>query len=209
VEVQLHAFWTSALRGGELLASRPSRSEVRTPVSFGYEAEWAEVYVVPNKLFQDTSIVRRLRWHVVLITKATVSQVGGTWAWFSSSRNDKAAIITGDNYPTKRSYITRPSLQVSTDTRQRAPFPYAAALRSVDGMQAVSKGRVSFVYAHLPGCLEASRKVKQSRCAMQAPRRRGSIAPTHSWPRHLMEASGQRHNPAALYPREMTPVPIG
>jgi len=31
---------------------------------------------------------------------------------------------------------------------------------------------------------------------------RGCIAPTHSRPRHQMEVSGQRHAPAALYPRE-------
>jgi hypothetical protein len=31
---------------------------------------------------------------------------------------------------------------------------------------------------------------------------RGGIAPTHSRPRHQMGVSGQRHAPAALYPRE-------
>jgi hypothetical protein len=40
---------------------------------------------------------------------------------------------------------------------------------------------------------------------MQAPRRRCSIAPTHSWPRYEMEVSGQRHAPAVIYPRERTP----
>jgi hypothetical protein len=34
-----------------------------------------------------------------------------------------------------------------------------------------------------------------------APRRRGGIAPTHSWHRHQMEVSGQRHAAAALYRR--------
>jgi hypothetical protein len=38
---------------------------------------------------------------------------------------------------------------------------------------------------------------------MQALRRRGSIAPTHSWP--LDGVSGQRHAPAALYPRAKDP----
>jgi hypothetical protein len=30
-------------------------------------------------------------------------------------------------------------------------------------------------------------------------------APTHSWPRHLIGVSGQRHDPAALYPRGNNP----
>jgi hypothetical protein len=34
---------------------------------------------------------------------------------------------------------------------------------------------------------------------------RGGIAPTHSWPRHWMEVSGQRHAPAAFCPGERTP----
>jgi hypothetical protein len=34
---------------------------------------------------------------------------------------------------------------------------------------------------------------------------RGGIAPTHSWPRHQMGVSGQRHAPAALCPGERTP----
>jgi hypothetical protein len=33
---------------------------------------------------------------------------------------------------------------------------------------------------------------------------RGGIAPTHSWPRHEMRVSGQRHAPAALCPWERT-----
>jgi hypothetical protein len=38
---------------------------------------------------------------------------------------------------------------------------------------------------------------------------RGSIAPTHSRPRHSMVVSGQRHAPATLYPRGKDPsVPI-
>jgi hypothetical protein len=34
---------------------------------------------------------------------------------------------------------------------------------------------------------------------------RGCIAPTHSWPRHQMEVSCQRHTLAALYPRGKDP----
>jgi hypothetical protein len=34
---------------------------------------------------------------------------------------------------------------------------------------------------------------------------RGGIAPTHSRPRHYMGVSGQRHTPAALYPRGKDP----
>jgi hypothetical protein len=34
---------------------------------------------------------------------------------------------------------------------------------------------------------------------------RGDIAPTHSWPRHYMGVSGQRHVPTALCPGERTP----
>jgi hypothetical protein len=41
--------------------------------------------------------------------------------------------------------------------------------------------------------------------AMQAPREIGDIAPTHSWPRQLVEVSGQLHAPVAVYPRERTP----
>jgi hypothetical protein len=37
---------------------------------------------------------------------------------------------------------------------------------------------------------------------MEALGGRGGIAPTHSWSRHWMKVSGQRHAPAALYPRE-------
>jgi hypothetical protein len=37
--------------------------------------------------------------------------------------------------------------------------------------------------------------------AMEALVGRGSIAPTHFWLRHYMGVSGQRHAPAALYPR--------
>jgi hypothetical protein len=37
---------------------------------------------------------------------------------------------------------------------------------------------------------------------------RYGIAP-HSRPRHYMGVSGQRHAPAALYPRERDPVPTG
>jgi hypothetical protein len=45
--------------------------------------------------------------------------------------------------------------------------------------------------------------------AMVALGGRGSIAPTHSWPRHQMGVSGQSHAPAALYPRGNDPsVPI-
>jgi hypothetical protein len=40
---------------------------------------------------------------------------------------------------------------------------------------------------------------------MQALRGRGGIAPTHSRPRHYMGVSGQRHDPAALYPRGKDP----
>jgi hypothetical protein len=37
----------------------------------------------------------------------------------------------------------------------------------------------------------------------------GGIAATHSWPRHYMGASGQRHAPAALLPPgKWPPVPI-
>jgi hypothetical protein len=36
---------------------------------------------------------------------------------------------------------------------------------------------------------------------MEALGGRGGIAPTHSRPRHKMGVSGQRHAPAALYPR--------
>jgi hypothetical protein len=41
--------------------------------------------------------------------------------------------------------------------------------------------------------------------ATQALGGRGGIAPTHSWPRHRVEVSGQRHAPAALCPGERTP----
>jgi hypothetical protein len=41
--------------------------------------------------------------------------------------------------------------------------------------------------------------------AMEALRGREGIAPTHSWPRHLMGVSGQHHAPAALYPRGKGP----
>jgi hypothetical protein len=38
---------------------------------------------------------------------------------------------------------------------------------------------------------------------------RGDIAPTHSYPRHYMGVSGQRHAPAVLYPRgKGPPIPI-
>jgi hypothetical protein len=40
---------------------------------------------------------------------------------------------------------------------------------------------------------------------MQEPRGRKSIAPTHSWPRHLIWVSGQRHVPAAFTPGERSP----
>jgi hypothetical protein len=38
-----------------------------------------------------------------------------------------------------------------------------------------------------------------------SPTTQRSIAPTHSWPRHQMGVSGQRHAPAALRPGERTP----
>jgi hypothetical protein len=41
--------------------------------------------------------------------------------------------------------------------------------------------------------------------AMEAHGERGGIVPIHTWPGHYMGVSGQRHAPAALYPR----VPIG
>jgi hypothetical protein len=41
--------------------------------------------------------------------------------------------------------------------------------------------------------------------AMKALGGRGGIAPTHSRPRHNMGVSGQRHAPAALYPRGKDP----
>jgi len=41
--------------------------------------------------------------------------------------------------------------------------------------------------------------------AMEALGGRGGIAPTHSRPRHWMWVSGQRHAPAALYPRGKDP----
>jgi hypothetical protein len=41
--------------------------------------------------------------------------------------------------------------------------------------------------------------------AMEALGGRGGIAPTHSRPRHYMGVSGQRHAPAALYPRGTDP----
>jgi hypothetical protein len=34
---------------------------------------------------------------------------------------------------------------------------------------------------------------------------KGGIAPTHSWPRHWMRRSGQRHPPVALYAQEKEP----
>jgi hypothetical protein len=40
---------------------------------------------------------------------------------------------------------------------------------------------------------------------MEALGGRGGIAPTHSRPRHKMGVSGQRHAPAALYPRRKDP----
>jgi hypothetical protein len=40
---------------------------------------------------------------------------------------------------------------------------------------------------------------------MEALGGRGDIAPTHYRPLHYMEVSGQRHAPAALYPRGKTP----
>jgi hypothetical protein len=47
VEVQLHAFLTSALGGGEWLASRPGRFtfDVRLQVPIGQKAGWAAVPV--------------------------------------------------------------------------------------------------------------------------------------------------------------------
>jgi hypothetical protein len=44
-------------------------------------------------------------------------------------------------------------------------------------------------------------KIKLSLHAMQTLRGWGDIAPTLSWTRHYMCVSGQRHAPAALYPR--------
>jgi hypothetical protein len=41
--------------------------------------------------------------------------------------------------------------------------------------------------------------------AMEALGVRGGIAPTHSRPRNLKGVSGQRHAPAALYPRGKDP----
>jgi hypothetical protein len=41
--------------------------------------------------------------------------------------------------------------------------------------------------------------------AMEAHGGRGGIAPTHTKPRHQMGVSGQRHAPAALYPRRKDP----
>jgi hypothetical protein len=57
----------------------------------------------------------------------------------------------------------------------------------------------------------AVKKVKQSHnTPMEALRRRGGIAPTHSWRRQEMGVSGQRHAPVAFYPRGKDPtVPIG
>jgi hypothetical protein len=40
---------------------------------------------------------------------------------------------------------------------------------------------------------------------MEALGRRGSVALTHSLPRHYMGVSGQRHSPTALYPRGKDP----
>jgi hypothetical protein len=51
--------------------------------------------------------------------------------------------------------------------------------------------------------LRGKKKVKQSHNThMEAQEGRGCTAPTHSRPRHKMEVSGQRHAPAALYPRD-------
>jgi hypothetical protein len=53
------------------------------------------------------------------------------------------------------------------------------------------------------------KNVKQSHNTPWSRWGRGGIAPTHSWLRHYMGVSGQRHAPAALYPqRKDPPVPI-
>jgi hypothetical protein len=48
-------------------------------------------------------------------------------------------------------------------------------------------------------------KVKQTHNTPWRRRKRRGIAPTHSWLRHYMGVSGQRHSPAKLYPRGKDP----
>jgi hypothetical protein len=58
-------------------------------------------------------------------------------------------------------------------------------------------------------CSNIKVKVKLSRCAMKALRRRGSTAVTYSCPRHYMRVSVQCHAPVAFYPWGMITVPNG
>jgi hypothetical protein len=61
-----------------------------------------------------------------------------------------------------------------------------------------------FIYCRYSSVAES--KVKPSRYVMQTPKGNGAhLLPTPSLPRHQMGVSGQRHSPAALYPRETTP----
>jgi hypothetical protein len=62
-------------------------------------------------------------------------------------------------------------------------------------------GTYSYYYA-----LKGYVKLKLSRYAMQSPKGRRVIALTHSWPRHQMGVSGQRHSAATLYPVEKITV---
>jgi hypothetical protein len=58
-------------------------------------------------------------------------------------------------------------------------------------------------------CSNINVKLKLSRYAMKAVRRRGSTAVTYSCPRHYMRVSVQCHAPVAIYPWGKTTVPIG
>jgi hypothetical protein len=71
----------------------------------------------------------------------------------------------------------------------------ATALDSPSGSDQAAWGRT----------LLAVEKAKQSSPATRHGGAWGSIAPTHSWPRHQLGVTGQRHAPAALFLGERTP----
>jgi hypothetical protein len=107
----------------------------------------------PRTLYLPNSLPAPNVSKTPLVAAALFSALGGTWSWWPRLhvtswrnkgvalwRNDKAATITGNNYPTRCSYITRPSLRVSNGIPY-AVFPshcYRQHCREWDGTRAVN-----------------------------------------------------------------------